>query len=126
MYLTNSWHLLDSVVNFDYLNVSWGSLHKHSHAVAEDWNCGDHHQDGEQECADRVSYLPIWSVVDDDSCNNDTCALHHVADHVDYGSPHIDVLSIIAYITLSGLMLSFKISHVCPHNAEVIIHCALW
>ena len=122
MYLTNSWHLLDSVVNFNHLNVSWGRLHENSHAVTEDWDCGDHHQNGEQECADRVSDLPIWSIVDDHSRNNDTYALHHVADHVDYGSPHIDVLFIITFITLSGPMLSFNISLVYHFNVEFIIH----
>jgi len=41
-------------------------------AVQEDWHSGYQNEHGENECADWISDLPVWSDLNNDSCGNNS------------------------------------------------------
>lgn len=86
---------VDGIVDLDSVGSFGGRLHKEAHAVAEDRNRGQHHQNREKVGANGVSNGPVGFHVNDHSGHDDAQALDHVADHVHDGGANVEVLTFV-------------------------------
>ena len=75
----NQFQFLNFVVKFDSIYFFRRGLHNNANTFNENWNSGNHNENWENKCANRVCNLPFRSAFNNDGTADNSDTLYHIS-----------------------------------------------